>query len=154
MRTKNIFLAAFCAVVLTALTGSAASLSQTISSINSDAQKEGGPARVLESISKSTGVSVAVLEKEKASTSLSYGDLYAAHTVAKASGKSFAEIVALKKKGDSWDKIAADNGLATSKKEAAAAGRGPDRETEPDSAEAIVSGRNERPVEITALKKI
>ena len=121
MKMKKFLLTLACLLGLTALSASAASLSQTIASINSDAQKEGGPAKVLASIAKSTGVPVATLEKEKTTTGLSYGDIYAAHTVAKASGKSFNDIVALKKKGDSWDKIAADNGLATSKKEAAAA---------------------------------
>jgi hypothetical protein len=125
MKMKKFFLSLACFLGLTALSASAASLSQTIASINSDAQKEGGPAKVLASISKSTGVPVATLEKEKTTTGLSYGDIYAAHTVAKASGKSFNDIVALKKKGDSWDKIAADNGLATSKKEAAAAAAAP-----------------------------
>ena len=121
MNMRKFILTSLCLLALTAPQIYAASLAQTMASINADAQKEGGPAKVLASISKSTGVPVATLEKEKSSTGLSYGDLYAAHTVAKASGKSFNEIVALKKKGDPWDKIAADNGLATSKKEAAAA---------------------------------
>ena len=118
---KNIFLTVACLLALTALRVSAASLTQTVANINSDAQKEGGPAKVLESISKSTGVPVATLEKEKTRTGLSYGDIFAAHTVAKVSGKSFDEIAALKKKGEPWDKIASDNGVETGGKKKIAA---------------------------------
>jgi hypothetical protein len=121
MKMKKFFLILGCVLALTALRASAASLTQTVAQINSDAQKEGGPAKVLESMSKSTGVSVATLEKEKTRTGLSYGDVFAAHTIAKISGKSFDEIAALKKKGETWDKIASDNGVETSGKKKTAA---------------------------------
>ena len=91
---------------------SAASLMQTVNNINADAQKD--PNRALQSISASTKVPVATLEKEKAKhSSLSYGDLFAAHTIAKTSGKSFDEIAGMKEKGQTWDKIADANGVAT-----------------------------------------
>ena len=90
----------------------AASLMQTVNNINSDAQKD--PKRALESISASTKVPVATLEKEKARHSgLTYGDLFAAHTIAKTSGKNFDEIATMKEKGQTWDKIADANGVAT-----------------------------------------
>lgn len=89
----------------------AATIKQTVASINADAAKAGGPARVVQSISKSTGVPAATLEKQKASTGLTYGDLFAAHSIAKASGKTFDEIAALKKKGQTWDQIAEANGV-------------------------------------------
>ena len=100
-------------VVLFSITAAlfAATIKQTVASINSDAGKEGGPARVVQSISKSTGVPGATLEKQKASTGLTYGDLFAAHSIAKASGKTFDEIAALKKKGQTWDQIAEANGV-------------------------------------------
>src|SRR3954463_2137144 len=107
MRIKTLFftLTAIAAVVGTL---SAASLVQTVNNINADAKKD--PARALQSISASTKVPVATLEKEKARhPSLSYGDLFAAHTIAKTSGKNFDEIAAMKEKGESWDKIADAN---------------------------------------------
>ena len=90
----------------------AASISATIANINADANKPGGPEQVLKSISASTHVPVATLEKEKAKSGLSYGDLFIAHSIAKASGKSFEEIVTLKKQGQTWDKIADDNNVS------------------------------------------
>ena len=100
-------------VVLFSITASlfAATIKQTVASINADASKEGGAARVVQSISKSTGVPAATLEKQRASTGLTYGDIFAAHSIAKASGKTFDEIAALKKKGQTWDQIADANGV-------------------------------------------
>lgn len=99
----------------------AATIKQTVVSINADAGKAGGPARVVQSISKSTGVPAATLEKQKASTGLTYGDLFAAHSIAKASGKTFEEIAALKKKGQTWDQIAEANGVDIGGKKSATA---------------------------------
>jgi hypothetical protein len=113
MKKKSFFLTLVCLLALTAMALAAASLTKTVANINADASKEGGPAKVLESISKSTGLPVATLEKEKTRTGLTYGDVFAAHTIAKACHKSFDEIAALKKKGETWDKIASDNGLET-----------------------------------------
>ena len=112
MNTKNIFL--ILVLLLSASTGrtQTASISQTIASINADAQKPGGAERALKSISASTHVPVATLEKEKAGTSLSYGDLYIAHAIASAANKSFAQMVKLKKQDQSWDKIADDNNVS------------------------------------------
>jgi hypothetical protein len=90
---------------------SAVTLNQTIASINADAKKD--PAKAMQSISASTKVPVATLEKEKAKhANFSYGDLFAAHTIAKSSGKSFEEVAALKAKGDTWDKIADSLGMS------------------------------------------
>jgi hypothetical protein len=88
------------------------SINQTIASLNADAQKPGGEERVLKSISASTHVPAATLAKEKASSSLSLGDLYVAHALANAAGKSFNDIVKLKKQGQTWDKIADDNNVS------------------------------------------
>jgi hypothetical protein len=90
----------------------AASIAQTIANVNADAKKEGGQERVLKSISASTHIPVATLEKEKARSGLSYGDLFIAHAIASASGKSFDQIAALKTKGQTWDKIADDNNVS------------------------------------------
>jgi hypothetical protein len=87
-------------------------ITQTIASINADAQKQGGPERALKSISASTHVPVATLEKEKAKFGLSFGDLYVAHAITSAAGKNFEQIVGLKMKGQTWDKIADDNNVS------------------------------------------
>ena len=118
---KRFFLICGCVLALTATGAVAASLSKTVAQINADASKEGGVAKVLESISKSTGVSASTLEKQKSKTGLTYGDVFAAHSIAKASGKSFDEIAALKKQGQTWDQIADANGVETGGKKKVAA---------------------------------
>ena len=112
MNAKNIFF--LLVLLLCASTGwtQTASISQTIASINADAQKPGGSEHALKSISASTHVPVATLENEKARTGMSYGDLYVAHAIASAAGKSFDQILKLKKQGQSWDKIADDNNVS------------------------------------------
>jgi hypothetical protein len=97
---------------LAAFQAQAEAINQTIARINADAKKPGGPDAVLKSISKSTHVPAATLEKEKAKSNLSYGELYIAHAIASASGKPFDAIAALKAKGESWDKIADENGVS------------------------------------------
>ena len=99
-------------ILLSVAVAQAESISQTIGRLNADAQKPGGPESVLKSISASTHVPIATLEKEKAKSQMSYGDLYIAHAIARASGKTFDQIAALKAKGETWDKIAADNNVS------------------------------------------
>ena len=65
----------------------------------------------LDSISAATGVPVATLQAERASTGLGWGSLEKAHLLANASGQSFDNIVALHQSGQGWGKIARNNGL-------------------------------------------
>src|SRR6266513_2575716 len=65
----------------------------------------------LDRISAETGVPVATLQAERASTGLGWGGLEKAHLLANQSGQSFDDIVALHKSGQGWGKIARDNGL-------------------------------------------
>jgi len=111
MKIRNFFalVVLFSAIAVTAL---AVSIDKTAASLNADAQKPGGPERVMKSISASMHIPVATLEKEKAKSNFSYGDLYAAHAIAKASGKTFADIAALKSSGKKWDKIAEENNVS------------------------------------------
>ena len=112
MKTKTVWIGL---IILSGMvTGWAkeASITQTIASLNADAQKPGGEERVLKSISASTHVPVATLMKEKASTGLSCGDLYVAHALANAAGKNFNDLVKLKKQGQTWDNIADDNNVS------------------------------------------
>jgi hypothetical protein len=112
MKMKKLFLTLSVLALLTAVRVQAASIERTMANINADASKPGGPEQVLKSISASTGVPVATLANQKAKTGMSYGDLFAAHSIAKAAGKRFEEIAALKAKGESWDKIAEANNVS------------------------------------------
>src|SRR6059058_1868051 len=65
----------------------------------------------LDRISAETGVPVATLQAERASTGLGWGGLEHAHLLANATGQSFDSIVAVHQSGQGWGKIAHDNGL-------------------------------------------
>lgn len=121
MKMKTLSLALTVLFSVTTAVVAAPTIKQTIASINADASKPDGPAKVVQSISKSTGVPAATLESQKASTGLTYGDIFAAHSIAKASGKKFTDMVALKKKGQTWDQIAEANGVDIGGKKTAAA---------------------------------
>src|SRR5262245_6356222 len=69
------------------------------------------PAASVDRISAATGVPVATLQAEKASTGLGWGSLEKAHLLANATGKSFDNVVALHHSGQGWGKIARDNGV-------------------------------------------
>jgi hypothetical protein len=69
----------------------------------------------LDRISAETGVPVATLQAERASTGLGWGGLEKAHLLANASGQSFDSIVAAHQAGEGWGKIAHDNGLKLGK---------------------------------------
>jgi hypothetical protein len=112
MKIKNIFLVTLILFCANLRWSQAAPIDQTIASLNADAQKPGGPDRALKSISASTHVPVATLAKEKASTGLSYGDVYAAHAIANAAGKNFDQIVKLKTKGKTWEKVADESNVS------------------------------------------
>src|SRR5215472_13067119 len=62
-------------------------------------------------ISTATGVPVATLQAERASTGLGWGSLEKAHLLANATGQSFHNLVALHQGREGWGKIAHDNGL-------------------------------------------
>ena len=62
-------------------------------------------------ISAETGVPVATLQAERASTGLGWGALEKANLIATASGQSFAMIVGKFHSGEGWGKIAHDFGL-------------------------------------------
>src|SRR5438477_7664704 len=65
----------------------------------------------LDKMSTSTGVPVAALQAERASTGLGWGGIEKAHLLANATGHSFEKIVALHQSGQGWGKIAHNNGL-------------------------------------------
>ena len=99
------------AILCCASSGWTQSLNQAVASLNADAQKPGGAEHALKSISAATHVPVATLEKEKAASGLSCGDLYAAHAIAAPAGKTFDQIAKQKKSGKTWEQVAADNNV-------------------------------------------
>ena len=62
--------------------------------------------RMLSIIVINTDVASATLEREKAETGLTIGDIYVAHSIALATRKKFSAIVALHKSGKNWADIA------------------------------------------------
>jgi hypothetical protein len=62
-------------------------------------------------VSAATGVPLATLQAERASTGLGWGSLEKAHLLANATGQSFDNVVGLHQGGQGWGKIANDNGL-------------------------------------------
>ena len=62
--------------------------------------------RMLSIIVINTNVAAATLEKQKARTGLSFGDIYVAHALCLATGKKFDTIAALKTGGQTWAEIA------------------------------------------------
>src|SRR5450759_3591549 len=62
-------------------------------------------------ISAETGVPVATLQAERASTGLGWGGLEKAHLLANASGQSFDTVVGKLRSGQVWGKIAHVSGL-------------------------------------------
>ena len=65
----------------------------------------------LDKISAETGVAVATLQAERASTGLGWGGLEKAHLLANASAQSFDTVVSKFQGGEGWGKIAHDYGL-------------------------------------------
>src|SRR5436309_14771463 len=70
----------------------------------------------LDGISAQTGIPVATLQGERASTGLGWGELENAHLLANAlaangSNLTFNDLVAMHQAGEGWGKIAHDNGL-------------------------------------------
>jgi photosystem II stability/assembly factor-like uncharacterized protein len=82
-------------------------INKLIADINAAAKTN--KARVMRIIIINTDVAAATLEQEKARTGLSLGEVYVAHSLARASQKTFSQIVAAKAGGQSWAKIAATN---------------------------------------------
>jgi len=70
-----------------------------------------GHHRVLTKISNQTGVPAHRLARQKAKTGLGFGALEKANLLAKATGRSFRQVVSRFRSGEGWGKIAHDAGL-------------------------------------------
>ena len=67
--------------------------------------------RMLSIITINTDVAASTLEKQKAQTGLSFGEVYVAHSLALATRKKFDAIVKLKKSGKTWAQIAREHNV-------------------------------------------
>lgn len=88
-----------------------AELDKSVAALDQAGQKPEGQARVLEGISKDTGVPVKTLTEQRDKTKLGYGGLFIANALAKETGKTFDQIVALHKDGKGWGQIANENNV-------------------------------------------
>lgn len=82
-------------------------LHRTADSIDHQSNTHEGERRVLRSIADETGVAPATLRDEKRATGYGNGELLIANLLARGSGKSFDDIVAMRK-SEGWGKIAKD----------------------------------------------
>lgn len=67
--------------------------------------------RMLSIIVINTDIASSTLEREKAETGLTFGEVYVAHSLALATKKKFSAIVALHKSGKTWADIAKSHGV-------------------------------------------
>lgn len=88
-----------------------AELDKTVAALDKAGLKPEGHARLLEGISKDTGVPVKTLTEQREKTKLGFGGLFIANALAKETGKTFDQIVGLHKDGRGWGQIANDNNV-------------------------------------------
>lgn len=62
-------------------------------------------------VSREFDVPVTVLEEQRSRTGLGYGGLMIANALARETGRSFEDIVAMKRSGMGWGRIAQENGV-------------------------------------------
>jgi hypothetical protein len=82
-------------------------INKLIADINAAAKTN--KARMMRIIIINIDVASSTLEQEKTRTGLTLGEVYVAHSLARASQKTFSQIVAAKTGGQSWAKIAQTN---------------------------------------------
>jgi hypothetical protein len=79
--------------------------------VTSQAIAKPGNHHGLDRISDETGVPVATLQDQRTATGFGFGELEQANLLATASGQSFDTILAKRRAGEGWGKIAHDYGL-------------------------------------------
>jgi hypothetical protein len=86
-------------------------LERDASDFDTWAAQTNGRERVLDAISRETGVPVTTLETQREQTRLGYGGLFIANKLAAATGQTFDQIAALKASGHGWGWIAKQNNV-------------------------------------------
>ena len=106
MKARTSAFVAIIVLLSAALAGAddAAAIAKLVDDINAAARAD--KQRMLSIITINTDVATATLEREKARTGFSLGDIYVAHSLSLATRKKFDAIVALKTGGQSWAQIA------------------------------------------------
>ncbi|MEY2562864.1 MAG: hypothetical protein QOH88_1057 [Verrucomicrobiota bacterium] len=102
-----LFLAAASLSAPIARADDSAAINKLISEI--DAAARTNQSRMLSIITINTDVATPTLEKEKAQTGLTLGEIYVAHSIALAAHKTFAQVFAMKAKEKTWGKVAQAN---------------------------------------------
>jgi hypothetical protein len=74
-----------------------------------DAAAKTDKSRMLSIITINTDVASTTLEREKARTGFTLGEVYVAHSIALAARKSFDQVAAMKAEGHTWGKVAQKN---------------------------------------------
>ena len=85
-------------------------IAKLIDEINAAVRKN--KERMLSIIVINTDVAATTLEKQKADSGLTFGDVYVAHSLALATKKKFSAIMAMKKAGKSWAQIAKSHNVS------------------------------------------
>lgn len=83
-------------------------LSDAITTLNSRGRTNGGEAVVLPAVAQQSGLPIKTLRAQQASTKMFYGDILVADVLAKASGKSFGDVIAIRTKKKDWSEVARD----------------------------------------------
>jgi len=83
-----------------------ANLNRVLGSLNARANLPDGKNYVMATVSRETKVPIKTLAAEQSQTGFGFGELFAAHTIAAAGGRSFQEIAALRlKQRKNWSQI-------------------------------------------------
>jgi hypothetical protein len=85
-------------------------IAKLIDEINAAVRKN--KERMLSIIVINTNVAATTLEKQKAESGLTFGDVYVAHSLALATKKKFSTIMGMKKSGNSWAQIAKSHNVS------------------------------------------
>ncbi|HEX4641611.1 MAG TPA: hypothetical protein VH252_09500 [Chthoniobacterales bacterium] len=104
-----IFLATFLSAAIAAAEDASA-IAKLIDDINAAVRSD--KQRMLSIITINTDVASSQLEREKAETGMTFGDVYVAHSLSLATKKKFKPIVALHKSGQSWAQIAKSHNVS------------------------------------------
>jgi hypothetical protein len=120
MKSVSFFLVVTALLCATTFADDEANLNRVLGSLNARANMPNGKNYVMAVVSRETKVPIKTLAMEQSQTGFGFGELFAAHTVAAASGKSFQEIATLRlKQRKNWSQMSqqlnVDIGMVTKK---------------------------------------
>ncbi|MEO5720684.1 MAG: hypothetical protein ABIR71_04340 [Chthoniobacterales bacterium] len=83
-----------------------AGLASALARLNAEGRSRGDESAIWTAISTETKVPVDALRQQRAATSLNYGELIVANSLAARSGNNFNKIIALRATAGSWSQLA------------------------------------------------